>query len=463
MRLRRGLSLPIVLGTILGAGCTFQTYRAAPVDRETLVAAYEARDPDAPAIRDFRRERGAEPEAWPLVRWGFGDLAWLAWEGHPDLVAAQSQARVGEAGIAVASRRLNPSLRFTPEHHRDRDPGDRPWGLALDLDVPVVTANKRGIAREQAELAAQIARIDAAQVAWQVRSRLRARYVEWVDAQRDRESTAEEVRLREEVVALMDRRVELGHAASVDAAPDRLRLGEARIAAAQAEARAVQARSLLAEACGIPHERFEALRLVPDWPGSQAVQGEKIAWSMLRPDELRRRVAFNRLDIERALVGYAAGEAALKLEVARQYPDLTLRPGYHFEPTDTVWSVGLAMLAPILDRNEAGIAQAEARRLALADEVRAVQARAFGEAQVAAARLRQAQDEVARAARQREATEAGVARIERRFERGAADRRERTLARLDLLLAARREQLAMAGRERALGQLEDAMQRPIDS
>ncbi len=486
--IRRGLGATFApLLAWLLAACVFQSYQPAPVDRDGMAAEHEAHDPGDEMIREFRRQRGAEPASWPPARWSFDDLVWLAWYGHPDLVAARSHARVGEAGIAVASRRLNPSLRFTPEHHRDRDPGQQPWGLSLDLDVPVVTADKRAIVREQAELGAQIAQIDVAQTAWQVRSRLRARYVDWVDAQRELGSFDDEVRLREEVTALMDRRVELGHAAVADALQDRLRLGEARIAQAQARARVVEARGQLAEASGISRERFDALELVAAWPGEQPIgvpvsvepagrvgpervaagprfvaTEPKIAWALLDPREMRRRVALNRLDIERALVTYAGGEAALRLEVARQYPDLTLRPGYHFEPADTVWAVGLAMLLPVLDRNEAGIAQAEARRQALADDVRALQARAIAGAQTAAARFRQAQDERDRAARQREITGSQLARVERRFERGQADRRELVLSRLDNLLATRRERIAMLGRERAIGQLEDAVQRPVN-
>ena len=219
VRLRR-LVLPSILVSTLAAGaCGFQSYVPQPLDREVVRAALEARDPDAPAVLALRRANGAEPPTWPLARYGFGDLVWVALAGHPDLVEARARVRVAQAGEDVARQRPNPTLRSAFERHSDRDPGDAPWGLALDLDLPLVNRERRAATIEQASLEAQLARIEAAQVAWRLRSRLLASHLEWRDAARQVDLADEGLQLREELVAMVEKRVALGEVDSASASP----------------------------------------------------------------------------------------------------------------------------------------------------------------------------------------------------------------------------------------------------
>ena len=53
---------------------------------------------------------------------------------------------------------------------------------------------------------------------------------------------------------------------------------------------------------------------------------------------LQTTALLNRLDIRIALEKYAAAESKLKLELAKQYPDLVISPGYAFEFGDNIWS-----------------------------------------------------------------------------------------------------------------------------
>ena len=54
--------------------------------------------------------------------------------------------------------------------------------------------------------------------------------------------------------------------------------------------------------------------------------------------------------------------ADLQLEIAKQYPDVDLGPGYSYEERRSYFTVGLSAAIPLLDRNQGPIAQAEARR-----------------------------------------------------------------------------------------------------
>jgi outer membrane protein TolC len=79
--------------------------------------------------------------------------------------------------------------------------------------------------------------------------------------------------------------------------------------------------------------------------------------------------------LRRALVDYAASEAALRLEVATQYPDIHLNPGYEYDQGDNRWGVGLSLELSVLNQNQGPIAEADARRTESAAKFNALQAR----------------------------------------------------------------------------------------
>ena len=213
-----------------------------------------------------------------------------------------------------------------------------------------------------------------------------------------------------------------------------------------------EARVQLATALGVTVRALDGVRLdldafeqpTPAVPSSDA----------------RQRALVNRPDILGALAEYAASQAALQLEIARQYPDIHLGPGYQMDQTDSKWTLGLASVLPVFTRNRGPIAEAEARRTEVAARFTAVQATALGEIDLALAAYQAA---LAKAA----ATDAMLGDLQKQersaraqYDAGAISRLEldgiqlqfagSQLARLDAHVRA----------QQALGQLEDAMQSP---
>jgi cobalt-zinc-cadmium efflux system outer membrane protein len=87
----------------------------------------------------------------------------------------------------------------------------------------------------------------------------------------------------------------------------------------------------------------------------QTIDDEKI--SLLRENAIQTRI-----DLRRDLANYARAEAALKLEVAKQYPDIKFSPAYLYDFGDKIWTLGISTLIPNLEKNKALIAKAESFR-----------------------------------------------------------------------------------------------------
>jgi CRISPR system Cascade subunit CasA len=125
---------------------------------------------------------------------------------------------------------------------------------------------------------------------------------------------------------------------------------------------------------------------------------------IVQPEPVRAYVttsdAFNqavlaRSDVLKAAVDYDLAESALRLEVARQFPEVKLGPGFAYDTGFVHLPFDLTLVLPPADGNRAAIAAAEARRTEAAKAVDEAQARVLAalteaEAQVAAALDRQA-------------------------------------------------------------------------
>ena len=134
---------------------------------------------------------------------------------------------------------------------------------------------------------------------------------------------------------------------------------------------------------------------------------------------IQRDAVLNRLDVRRALAQYAAAEADLQLEIAKQYPDLQIGPGYTYEEGNSFFTLGLSATLPVFNRNQGPIAEAEARRR-----------------QAAAAFLREAD-----AGDRRERNQPGALHLRRCSELAEADRSLRTLRAVATAIAQRAVQV----------------------
>jgi outer membrane protein TolC len=253
-----------------------------------------------------------------------------------------------------------------------------------------------------------------------------------------------------DIVRMLERRLEVGQTSRPEVTRERLALGRAQLAARDAERDRERARAALAAALALPAEALAGAAF--SFSSFEAAQPERLA-----APAMRRRALLGRADVLGLLSEYAASDAALRLEVARQYPDLRLAPGYTFEQGESHFTLGLA-LPVTLGRNRGKVAEAEARRRESATRFLALQARVLGETDLASAAaeasgraVETARDVLARLNESRGAAAAS-------FAAGTADRLDLRAAELELAEAEDALFRTLVEHQRALGRLEGAIQ-----
>ena len=166
-------------------------------------------------------------------------------------------------------------------------------------------------------------------------------------------------------------------------------MNKTRLDLSDALSKKSDAHSRLAEALGLSEAALDGENLNFDFSTAGA--------AALTSADARGVALRTRADILGALADYAAAEDDLQLEVARQYPDLHLGPGYAWNngnAGDDRWSLGLSLELPILDQNQGPIAEAEARRKLAAAKFVELQSQVIGEIDRAVAGWRVAREQL---------------------------------------------------------------------
>lgn len=442
-------ALAIVSGLLLLSGCA--TYHPQPLAPQDTAHAFLTRSLRDQGLRRYiERATGTAPP----VAWDFPALMLAASYYHPDIRLAQAQWRTAQARLVAAGARPNPSATTSAQHDVDAV-GISPWTLALDLNFTLETDGKRGDRIDNAR-----ARVDAAQrrvaaATWRVASRLRRRLLALYQAQQSGAILRRLEQVQAKYVALLERRLAAGNLSSFELAQIRLALDGTRLRIRASEKQAAVARARVADAVAIPADALSGVDLALTMFDHPAL-GASLPGLDLRTHALQRRA-----DILAALDDYAAAEAALKLEVARQYPDLQLGPGFTWDQGQRKWSLALGFPLPF-SRNRGPIAIARAQRSEAAARFVALQAKVAGD-------LAAAQTEYALALKQLDTADALLAANEGRLRalRGRLrpgvlstsaelnaeiTQTQATLSHLDALTQA----------QQAFGRLEDAVQQPLD-
>ena len=439
----------------LASGCVH--YKPKPLAPTQSISNLESRTLADAGLRAFLETNAPESaKEWPRQSWDLSTLTLVAFYFHPRLDVARANVGVAEAGVITAGGRPNPSVSFAPEYAINPDAGLSPWVLGLNFDIPIETAGKRGYRIALAKQLTEAARLDIAETGWKVRSGVRAGLLDYLLTQRETELLQSEITVRSNVVHLMERRFAVGEVSRTEVDAARTMLVQTRVGLRAAEGRLQESRIAIATALGVSPAAVENANF--EWPDLEKLPNDEA----LSVEAVQTTGLLNRLDVRRALADYAATERALQLEIARQYPDVHLQPGYIFDQAENKFAFGLSVELPVLNQNQGPIAEAKARREKAAADFLALQAQVIGELHKARAQFQAARAELKEVETSLTELQDRAEKLTRRaVELGETDRLALASVQLQRLVVARARLDALRRLLTALGALEDAVQRPL--
>lgn len=435
------------------SGCAMQKYRAAPLVPASSAASIEGRSLDSPGLRQFFSSSADSSDAsWPPATWDLRDLTIAAFYYNPALQIARARVEEADAAIITAGEKPNPTL--SADVGGETSP-ESPWLASIGFSLPIETAGKRGYRISEAQRLADVARWNLASSAWAARARVRSALIDYIAARRRLSLLQNEEQVRADQVKLLAQRLAVGMISRPEVDMAKILETQAALALQTGQGQVIQTRAALAAAIGVP---AAALDQVPiDWPEFDNLP----SITSLSARRIQEDAVLNRIDIRQALAQYAAAEAALRLEVAKQYPDIDLGPSWAYEEGSHLFSLGAETMLPIRNRNQGPIAEAEARRKRMAAQFVAVQAAGIAASEQALAGYTTAVNGLARTRQLLEQSRAQEQAAQKALESGQSDRVALNGTQVQTSTIALAQFDALYKAQQALGTLENAVQRPL--
>ena len=322
---------------VLG-GC--KAYEAHPLDPEKIIGSVDRE----------RRELKQVTSSVSLAR-----AAELMRHHGPDVKEAVARYRTALARARIATPLPNPGLEVGPEYGFGPDVDTNrlvPFG-SLGLTIPLGGRLSRTDDLNRAR--AELLRIVGVARHRELYLELRRRYVRLVIAREIQETREELLRSAVKSVESSLRLVEAGQATALDVALFQLERGRSQAKSLAATAASAEAQAALAALVGVHRDHFAKLP-------ADALPG--LPPTLPDLEDLKKLLIANHAELARLRARYAEAESSLRLEIAKQYPDLRLGPSGAGETGDrkTVLGLSIGIAIPIFDRNQQAIAEAEERR-----------------------------------------------------------------------------------------------------
>jgi len=449
--------LSLIFAMALLTGCA--RFEPQPISPNKTGAALDARRLEDIGLEKFLEQNSTSKiESWPKRSWNLEELTLAAFYFHPSLEVARAQWLVASAGLRTAGARLNPSVSVAPGYDSQIPNNFSPWLVPVTFDLPIETAGKRAKRIAEAEEISESARWNFISAALKIRGEVRASLLDFKIAARRLDLLQQQFAAERDIVQLLQQRLDTGEISRAELTIAQIALNKTLLDLGEARSKQADTRSRLAEALGLSAAALDGVVLNFDFSSPDA---KPLASADARAIALRSRA-----DILAALADYAASEAGLRLEIAKQYPDLHLGPGYMWNngsAGDNQWSLGLTLELPILDQNQGPIAEAEARRKLAAAKFVELQSHVIGEIDRAIAGFRLAREQWQMGNELLDAEERQQKSAEARLKLGAGDRLDVLNAQLESLSAVLAQLDNEAKLQAAYGALDSALQRPVDS
>lgn len=264
----------------------------------------------------------------------------------PSVLEARAEVRVAGAQVLQAGLLKNPELFLGPRISTEDSKLIFPAGIRWELPL----WGKRQAERELAGARLTAKQLHVIEVELGALQEVRESFIRLGRLQREETILAAVSVSSQQIVTWVER---LQSASEVDAVV-------LYLARTERDEAKVALETVLVEARRVRRELFALLGLLPNAKVTLMIDAASSILPELPKASHEALLGVPALRV--AAAAYAAAEAALRLEISKQYPEIRLGPEFEDDRGDPSIGFGLGITLPLFDRNKGGIAAAEESR-----------------------------------------------------------------------------------------------------
>ncbi|HAT52423.1 MAG TPA: hypothetical protein DCS80_03995, partial [Betaproteobacteria bacterium] len=233
---------------------------------------------------------------------------------------------------------IQKKVQVATEYHTNEVNGEKPWGLGFTVGLPFFSEKKQKVLSEKSLLYVDDATLKLTQEIWLLHSELRNNLFRWNANAAKRKLNIQKIKLARELIDLVEARFSYGFANRDQLNKRKYDLG-----------------LFLEQELMLETERLEIVSTMAGFIGMPAIDLEQLVMSHLTFDETpdisgvevyRSAALLNRIDLQESLVDFGLADVELKLALIKQYPEISISPGYFWDQGDKIWNFALGLALP---------------------------------------------------------------------------------------------------------------------
>ena len=344
----------VILST---AGCQLISYSKKDIDLKNNNAVIDNQDSEAESFSKFITTLGQDISP-SEDGWNTDNLLASLYFFNTKIKTAERQYQTIKSDEVIAKFRPQSSLGIEVGSGNGANDDLSKDVEGLGVMFPLETANKRLIRYEIALNTSQSAYEDYRLLSWNERLTLINALTKYAFNIKKINAVKNELFSRQSVYLMTKKRFETGIEDNIQLQQSKIALQITENTLKNLQLNQLNIRKQIAQNAGIKIQHLEKNPILADDIINNLMS--KIETIKDQDFSLTREQAIqSRIDLRRDLADYAKAEANLKLEVAKQYPDLKFSPAYLYDFGDKIWTLGISTLIPNLEKNKALITKAE--------------------------------------------------------------------------------------------------------
>ncbi len=339
------------------AGCQLIPYSKKDIDLNNNNAAIDTLDPHAESFSKFINTLGQDISS-SNDGWNTDNLLASLYFYNTKIKTAERQYQTIKSDEVIAKFRPQSSLGIEVGSGNGANDDLSKDVEGLGVMFPLETANKRLIRYEIALNTSQSAYEDYRLLSWNERLILISAITQYAFNIKKINAVKNELFSRQSIYLMSKKRFEKGIEDNIQLQQSKIALQITENTLKNLQLNQLSIRKQIAQNAGIKIQHLEKSPILADsiiknlMSKIGAINDQNISLT-------REQAIQSRIDLRRELANYAKAEANLKLEVAKQYPDIKFSPAYLYDFGDKIWTLGISTLIPNLEKNKALITKAE--------------------------------------------------------------------------------------------------------
>ena len=219
----------------------------------------------------------------------------------------------------------------------------------------------------------ELARLNIVQTAWDLRHQLYQAYWKYYLNTAHVDLIEQEINLKKQIIELLETRKQFGEANSFEISSARLDLQSEIYEKSQFQLNQMESYYDMLALFDLTDQIYSDDNLI----GNNL--SDKSLPSNTDFESLQNIALHQRTDLLMELLKYKISESNVRLAIESQYPDITLSPGFLFDQSDNLWTLGASWVLPLFKNQQPHIDKSLAQRASQQAVVLEIQSKILNE------------------------------------------------------------------------------------